>query len=83
MQSEKAVPTLSEACIRRLFFNPVGLRPAVAAIGVGSPRLELNMQLDASLGGVFEGSVVLFVLLISGVRKKFARKRFERKRKAG
>jgi len=53
------------------------LVPAVAlffaAIGVGSPRLELNMQLDASLGGVLEGSVVLFVLLASGLRKKLGR----------
>ncbi|MBN1486701.1 MAG: ABC transporter permease [Anaerolineae bacterium] len=41
-----------------------------AAIGVGSPRLELNMQLDASLGGVLEGSVVLFVLLGAGLRQR-------------
>lgn len=51
--------------------------PAVAlffaAIGVGSPRLELNMQLDASLGGVLEGAVVLFVLLASGLRKRLTR----------
>ncbi len=52
--------------------------PAVAlffaAIGVGSPRLELNMQLDASLGGVLEGAVVLFVLLSAGLRKRLARR---------
>ncbi len=55
-----------------------GFRPAwvpavalfFAIVGVGSPRLELNMQLDASLGGVFEGSVVLFVLLMAGLRKR-------------
>jgi len=41
-----------------------------AAIGVGSPRLELNLQLDASLGGVIEGTVVLFVLLGAGLRKR-------------
>lgn len=50
------------------------LVPAVAiffaAIGVGSPRLELNLQLDASLGGVIEGTVVLFVLLGAGLRKR-------------
>ena len=50
------------------------LIPAVAiffaAIGVGSPRLELNLQLDASLGGVIEGTVVLFVLLGAGLRKR-------------
>ncbi len=52
--------------------------PAVAlffaAIGVGSPRLELNMQLDASLGGVLEGAVVLFVLLGAGLRKRLSRR---------
>ncbi|MBN1876374.1 MAG: ABC transporter permease [Anaerolineae bacterium] len=44
-----------------------------AAVGVGSPRLELNMQLDASLGGVIEGLVVLFVLLGTGLRKRLKR----------
>ncbi len=52
--------------------------PAVALffaiIGVGSPRLELNMHLDASLGGVLEGSVVLLVLLASGLRKRISPK---------
>ncbi len=50
------------------------LVPAVAlffaAVGVGSPRLELNMQLDASLGGVLKGAIVLSVLLFAGLRKK-------------
>jgi len=52
--------------------------PAVAlffaAIGVGSPRLELNLQLDASLGGVLEGMVVLFVLLAAGLRNRLSHK---------
>ncbi len=52
--------------------------PAVALffaiIGVGSPRLELNMHLDASLGGVLEGAVVLLVLLASGLRKRISPK---------
>ncbi|MFP4395291.1 MAG: ABC transporter permease [Anaerolineales bacterium] len=51
--------------------------PAVAiffaAIGVGSPRLELTMQLDAALGGVLEGAVVLFMLLGAGLRKRLER----------
>ncbi len=54
-------------------FRPIWI-PAVALffaiVGVGSPRLELNMQLDASLGGVFEGAIVLFVLLGAGLRKR-------------
>jgi general nucleoside transport system permease protein len=39
-----------------------------AALGVGSPRLELNMHLDSSIGGVIEASVVLAVMLVSGWR---------------
>ncbi len=45
-----------------------------AAVGVGSPRLELNMHLDSSLGGVLEGSVVLAVMLVSGLRALLARR---------
>ena len=46
-----------------------------AAVGVGSPRLELNMHLDSSLGGVMEASVVLAVILVSGWRALLARRR--------
>lgn len=45
-----------------------------AALGVGSPRLELNMHLDSSIGGVLEASVVLAVLLVSGWRALLARR---------
>jgi simple sugar transport system permease protein len=45
-----------------------------AAVGVGSPRLELNMHLDSSLGGVLEASVVLAVMLVSGWRALLARR---------
>ncbi len=41
-----------------------------AAVQVGSPRLELRMQLDSALGGVLQGSVVLFFLLVSGLRRR-------------
>jgi simple sugar transport system permease protein len=46
-----------------------------AAVGVGSPRLELNMHLDSYLGGVMEASVVLAVILVSGWRALLARRR--------
>ena len=46
-----------------------------AAVGVGSPRLELNMQLDSSLGGVLRASVVLAVMLVGGWRALLARRR--------
>jgi len=45
-----------------------------AAVGVGSPRLELNMHLDSSLGGVLRASVVLAVMLVSGWRALAARR---------
>jgi ABC-type uncharacterized transport system permease subunit len=54
-------------------FRPVWVIPIAlffAAVGVGSPRLELNMQLDSALGGTLEGLIVLFVLLAQGVRHR-------------
>lgn len=44
-----------------------------AMIQVGSPRLELRMQLDSSLGGILQGSIVLFFLLMRGVRQLWQR----------
>jgi general nucleoside transport system permease protein len=41
-----------------------------AMVQVGSPRLELRMQLDSSLGGVLQGTVVLFFLLVNGFRQR-------------
>jgi len=41
-----------------------------SAIQVGSPRLELRTQLDSSLGGVLQASVVLFFLLVRGLRQR-------------
>ena len=52
-------------------YRPVWVIPIAlffAAVGVGSPRLELNMQLDSALGGTLEGLIVLFVLLAQGVK---------------
>jgi ABC-type uncharacterized transport system permease subunit len=41
-----------------------------AAVQVGSPRLELRMQLDSSIGGVLQASVVLFFILVRGLRRR-------------
>ncbi|MBN1401543.1 MAG: ABC transporter permease [Anaerolineae bacterium] len=41
-----------------------------SAIQVGSPRLELRMQLDSSLGGVLQTSIVLFFILVRGLRRR-------------
>jgi ABC-type uncharacterized transport system permease subunit len=51
---------------RPLWVVPIAL--FFAAVGVGSPRLELSMQLDSALGGTLEGVIVLFVLLAQGAR---------------
>lgn len=53
---------------RPLWVVPVALFFAV--VGVGSPRLELSMQLDSALGGTLEGLIVLFVLLAQGVKRR-------------
>jgi ABC-type uncharacterized transport system permease subunit len=39
-------------------------------VQVGSPRLELRMGLDSSLGGVLQGTAVLFFLLVNGFRQR-------------
>lgn len=45
-----------------------------AVIQVGSLRLELHMQqLNSSLGGILQGSIVLFFLLMRGVRQLWQR----------
>jgi ABC-type uncharacterized transport system permease subunit len=54
-----------------------------AAVGVGSPRLELNMQLDSSLGGVLRASVVLAVMLVAGLRLILAKRQARQLEGAG
>jgi simple sugar transport system permease protein len=49
-----------------------------AAVGVGSPRLELNMHLDSSLGGVLEAAMVVAVILVNGWRARLARRQAQR-----
>ena len=43
------------------------------AVQVASPRLELRMQLDSSIGGVLQSSMVLFFLLVRGFRQRIQR----------
>jgi ABC-type uncharacterized transport system permease subunit len=52
---------------RPLWVVPISLFFAIVA--VGSPQLEINMQLDSALGATLEGLIVLFVLLAQGVRR--------------
>jgi ABC-type uncharacterized transport system permease subunit len=41
-----------------------------STLNTGSIQLPMVMKLDATLAGVLQGSLVLFVLLLEGVRKK-------------
>ena len=41
-----------------------------SAVGVGSPRLELRLMLDSSLGGVLQSSMVLAFLVVRGLRAR-------------
>jgi ABC-type uncharacterized transport system permease subunit len=53
-----------------------------AAVGVGSSRLEMQLHLDSSLGGVLRASVVLAVMLVSGWRALLARRQARRETEA-
>lgn len=45
-----------------------------AALNIGSIQLPILMKLDSSLSGVLQGILVLFVLLVEGVRQRFLKK---------
>ena len=49
-----------------------------STLNTGSIQLPIVMKLDASLSGVLQSSLVLFVLLFEGVRKKIMKKSGER-----
>ena len=50
---------------------------AFAAILAGSTRLRVSLQLDASLAGVLQGTMVLLVLLFQGLRQRVERRSAE------
>jgi general nucleoside transport system permease protein len=43
-----------------------------AAVSTGSLQLPLQMQLDSSMGGIIEGTLVLVVLMLRGLRSRLA-----------
>jgi ABC-type uncharacterized transport system permease subunit len=45
-----------------------------AALNIGSIQLPIILKLDSSLSGVLQGSLVLFVMLVDGVRQRLLRK---------
>lgn len=55
-----------------LWAAPVAL--FFAALNIGSIQLPIVLKLDSSLAGVLQGMLVLFVLLVDGMRKKWTNK---------
>ena len=45
-----------------------------AAINIGSIQLPIVLKLDSSIGGVLQGSLVLFVLIVDGMRRRLVEK---------
>ena len=45
-----------------------------AAINIGSIQLPIVLKLDSSIGGVLQGSLVLFVLIVDGIRRRLVEK---------
>jgi general nucleoside transport system permease protein len=41
-----------------------------AALNIGGIQLPINMKLDSSLTGVLQGSLVLFLILMQGVKQR-------------
>ena len=48
-----------------------------AALNIGSIQLPIVLKLDSTLSGVLQGSLVLFVLLMDGVRRNLLNRRKE------
>jgi simple sugar transport system permease protein len=44
-----------------------------AALNIGSIQLPIVMKLDSALSGVLQGALVLFVLMMEGVRRRLTR----------
>jgi general nucleoside transport system permease protein len=57
---------------RALWVVPVSI--FFAALNIGSIQLPIVMKLDSSLSGVLQGALVLFVLMMDGVRQRVMRK---------
>ena len=55
-----------------LWAAPVAL--LFAGVNIGSIQLPIVLRLDSSLSGVLQGMLVLFVLLMEGMRQRFFRR---------
>jgi simple sugar transport system permease protein len=59
-------------------FQPFWAAPVAlffAALNIGSIQLPVALRLDSTLSGVLQGTLVLFVLLADGVRKRLSNSR--------
>lgn len=59
-------------------FQPFWAAPVAlffAALNIGSIQLPVALRLDSTLSGVLQGTLVLFVLLADGIRKRFVKNR--------
>jgi len=54
---------------RTLWIMPIAL--FFAALNVGGTQLQLDLNLDSSMTGVIQGTLVLSVLLIKGIREQY------------
>lgn len=57
---------------RAIYAAPVAL--FFAALNIGGIQLPIVLRLDSTLTGVLQGSLVLFVLIMEGVRQRFTQK---------
>jgi len=55
--------------LRAIWIIPIAL--FFAALNIGSIQLPIMLQLDSSLAGVLQGALVLFVLMMDGIRQRF------------
>jgi simple sugar transport system permease protein len=57
---------------RALWVIPIAL--FFSAVSIGSTALQLDLQLDSSVGGVLQAAVVLSVLLVQGFRERYLKR---------
>ncbi len=58
-------------------YSPIWIAPIAfffAALNIGSIQLPIVLKLDSTLSGVLQGSLVLFVLMVDGFRKRYFQK---------
>jgi simple sugar transport system permease protein len=57
---------------RALWALPVSL--FFAALNIGSIQLPIVLKLDSTLSGVLQGALVLFVIMMDGVRQRLVKR---------